>query len=780
MRNLKRALSLAVSTVMLIGMMAVGTSAASYADVDSADNVEAIEVMQAVSVMVGDENGNFNPDQNVTRAEMAVVMANLLDLQVQDFVGASIPFTDVPEWARAYVAACYADGITGGISATEYGSNNSVTSVQAALMMMKALGYFQYAQDFGTDWQVATIKQASKIELFDGIDSARNAAMTRNEVAQIALNALEATMVESDGTTTTITTGDITINTGDTKYENRTTIKYNYDETTENDKTLQLCENLYGDDLKKTSKPDSFGRPGTTWVYDGDDVAFGSKKPVAVYAGEDFDKDVVDDLNDDYDGLTNDKIVYNGGEDNRVDLDALKESRKGYTIEVYANDKDEITAVVVTEPYVAEVTEVNTNDDDEVIEVVLNVYEASKASDGKNNGVTLTIDAEDDKDAYALVEGYEEDDILMVTLKPGWDDESANMDKTLLAVDDVETVEGEVTTASINNYNGWVRIDGTRYDFAWEYSQVAVGTKDDGVFYLYNGYIVHFDGDANKADDEYLYVVRANTQEGQWDYDYYAEVVFPDGTAEVVDITKKSYTADMTGVYEYDYDEDDDIYTLTPVDTEAGSVTIERGNTKIGGSATANGRTVFVSVNLDDDGAFDDASVYTGYRNVPSMKSDNAYLVYAEDSTVAEYVFVIDGTISSSDDDVIYLAGASASNLVNDKDLGEYYTYNAVVGGEIVEIMVAADADVGERDVAHLSGVFNVTAVNDDNFGREEDEVIKIDGVAFAYTDDVQVFVADKDGDITEGSINRNYSNVDLRYILNDDGEVSMVFIQRQ
>ena len=146
MRNLKRALSLAVSTVMLIGMMAVGTSAASYADVDSADNVEAIEVMQAVSVMVGDENGNFNPDQNVTRAEMAVVMANLLDLQVEDFVGASIPFTDVPEWAHAYVAACYADGITGGISATQYGSNNSITAVQAALMMMKALGYFQYAR----------------------------------------------------------------------------------------------------------------------------------------------------------------------------------------------------------------------------------------------------------------------------------------------------------------------------------------------------------------------------------------------------------------------------------------------------------------------------------------------------------------------------------------------------------------------------------------------------------------------------------------------------------
>ena len=200
MRNLKRALSLALSTVMLVGMMAVGTSAASYADVDSADNVEAIEVMKAVSVMVGDENGNFNPDKNVTRAEMAVVMANLLDLQVEDFVGASIPFTDVPQWAHSFVAACYADGITGGISATQYGSNNSVTATQAALMLLKALGYFQYSSDFGTDWQVATIKQASNVGLFEGIDSARNAAMTRNEVAQIALNALEASEFDSKGT----------------------------------------------------------------------------------------------------------------------------------------------------------------------------------------------------------------------------------------------------------------------------------------------------------------------------------------------------------------------------------------------------------------------------------------------------------------------------------------------------------------------------------------------------------------------------------------------------
>ena len=58
MRNLKRALSLALASVMLVGMMVVGTSA-SYPDVTSENNEEAIAVMQMLGVMTGDEKGNF-------------------------------------------------------------------------------------------------------------------------------------------------------------------------------------------------------------------------------------------------------------------------------------------------------------------------------------------------------------------------------------------------------------------------------------------------------------------------------------------------------------------------------------------------------------------------------------------------------------------------------------------------------------------------------------------------------------------------------------------------
>ena len=140
MRNLKRTLSLALSATMLSSMMVAGAGAASYADVSSNHHQEAIAVMQAVGVMVGDENGNFNPDKQVTRAEMAVVMSNLLGLKVEDFKNAPIPFTDVPEWARPYVAACYAAGVTSGTSADTFGPDAAVTRAQAVTFQWRAAG----------------------------------------------------------------------------------------------------------------------------------------------------------------------------------------------------------------------------------------------------------------------------------------------------------------------------------------------------------------------------------------------------------------------------------------------------------------------------------------------------------------------------------------------------------------------------------------------------------------------------------------------------------------
>ena len=196
MRNLKRALSLTLASVMLLGMMVVGAGAASYPDVDESNNIEAIEVLQAVKVMEGDSAGNFDPDRPVSRAEMAVIMALLLNLDYDYYRGTN-PFTDVPSWCAPYVAACFANGIVSGYNATTYGSADAVNAVQAASMMMRALGYFKYSSDYEGDFVLSTVKQASKIELFDGINANSMDPLTRNQVAQLALNTLESTMVDA-------------------------------------------------------------------------------------------------------------------------------------------------------------------------------------------------------------------------------------------------------------------------------------------------------------------------------------------------------------------------------------------------------------------------------------------------------------------------------------------------------------------------------------------------------------------------------------------------------
>ena len=79
----------------------MGSSAAGYADVTSENNQEAIEVLQAVGIMTGvDEEGNFNPDGTVTRNQMAVIMANLMEYNVASYRDTS-PFTGRAQLGRA-------------------------------------------------------------------------------------------------------------------------------------------------------------------------------------------------------------------------------------------------------------------------------------------------------------------------------------------------------------------------------------------------------------------------------------------------------------------------------------------------------------------------------------------------------------------------------------------------------------------------------------------------------------------------------------------------------
>ena len=122
MRNLKRALSLALASVMLLGMMVVGSSAKGIDDfTDKAEivNQDAVAVTSAIGMFEGYEDGSFGPENVVTRAEMAVIICTMLygaGVNVNQFAETSV-FTDVPDWAEGYVNLCASLGIVAGVGA---------------------------------------------------------------------------------------------------------------------------------------------------------------------------------------------------------------------------------------------------------------------------------------------------------------------------------------------------------------------------------------------------------------------------------------------------------------------------------------------------------------------------------------------------------------------------------------------------------------------------------------------------------------------------------------
>ena len=204
MRNLKRALSMAMASVMLMGMSVVGTSAVSvndFSDVDAINNQEAVAIATGLGIFDGYDDGSFKPEKVVTRAEMAVVIAKILhgaDVNPANFAGAG-KFTDVPAWAEGYVNLVAALGIIEGYGDGKFGPNDPVTTVQASTMLMKALGYYTSEGDaLGADWALTVTSKANALGIYGDKALSMNEGLTREDVAELTFNALFAQRVAFD------------------------------------------------------------------------------------------------------------------------------------------------------------------------------------------------------------------------------------------------------------------------------------------------------------------------------------------------------------------------------------------------------------------------------------------------------------------------------------------------------------------------------------------------------------------------------------------------------
>lgn len=202
MRTLKKVLALSLVFAMAFTMMA----GAAFKDQDKIDSelTNDIQLLTALGVFKGDENGNFNPADNVKRSEAAKMIYVLKNNGVDDgavaFQGVS-NYSDVPvgHWAEGYINYCTNLGYMGGWSENgvqKFDPNGNVTGVELMKMLLCMIGYKADVQGYtGNGWQTNVLVDAATSGLSVEFTPSVYGATPRQWTARLMVNAINANWI---------------------------------------------------------------------------------------------------------------------------------------------------------------------------------------------------------------------------------------------------------------------------------------------------------------------------------------------------------------------------------------------------------------------------------------------------------------------------------------------------------------------------------------------------------------------------------------------------------
>ena len=204
MRNLKRALSLVLAVVMVIGLMVVGASAVSYNDLTDKDeivNKDAVSMLVALDIIQGKPDGSYAPTENVDRAQMAKMISVIMNKGVDNsalYENVNSGLTDIDgNWAKGHINYCYTNGVIAGRGNNTFDPSATVTALEAAKMLLVAIGYDPAIEGFvGTDWALRVSSVADSVGIFRNYTKDLTAPLNRDDAALLIYNALDVEMIQ--------------------------------------------------------------------------------------------------------------------------------------------------------------------------------------------------------------------------------------------------------------------------------------------------------------------------------------------------------------------------------------------------------------------------------------------------------------------------------------------------------------------------------------------------------------------------------------------------------
>jgi hypothetical protein len=201
MKYLSKVLSLALVVALSLGLIVTAGAKTldEYPDKSSigVQYLEAVELLTALGVFQGDDNGNLYPQSTFTRAQAAKIVSYItIGSSANNLTQAPTQFDDVPatHWASGYVAFATERGIINGVGNNMFAPDNPVTGSQLAKLLLVAIGYGAKGEYTGSSWELNAIVDGQRLYILTG-EANHSEPATREQAIQYVFNALSTQIV---------------------------------------------------------------------------------------------------------------------------------------------------------------------------------------------------------------------------------------------------------------------------------------------------------------------------------------------------------------------------------------------------------------------------------------------------------------------------------------------------------------------------------------------------------------------------------------------------------
>ena len=276
---MKKLLAMVLALVMTLSL-AVSANAAFKDDKSISDDyAESVAVLNGMGVFKGYEDGSFQPEGNITRAEVATIIYRIYtaDVAKNDKSGLYATYNKFSDmagagWAQGYIGYCANASLVKGYPDGTFKPSGKVTGYEVLAMILRAVGYDKNNEFSGADWALHVAQTAQQLGVLDNVAKTTdlNAPASRELVAELLFQGIQKAQV-----TYTPAFGYVT------------------------DKVISTKTNSLGEKnfkLASAAAADKWGRPATKWTYTtGDKATTFVEKPDLTYTKAVTECDVAHD-----------------------------------------------------------------------------------------------------------------------------------------------------------------------------------------------------------------------------------------------------------------------------------------------------------------------------------------------------------------------------------------------------------------------------------------------------------------------------------------------------